>query len=315
MSDRDWKLARLPSKVVPMSSSTLHDLPKPSLPSSSSDAHAYVLGTGIDEAQRLGLQHRLWSSHTHRLWELAGIQPGNIVIDLGCGPGHAAIDLAQIVGQSGRVIAVDESAAFLKQLRDHASSRGLENINRVLGDVQELDECIEGGVGENKQGTVDVAYARWTFCFVNSPEAVVRSLAPIMKVGGKLVVQDYFNYERCMTLAPRREPFTKVINAVAASWRSRGGDTDVMGKLPSILHKNGFDVTHLDVVQRIARPGTTLWHWPTSFFANFVPKLIETGFITMEDAHKFFVAWEEASKDPGSFIQLPPVYELIAVKR
>lgn len=299
-----------------MSSSTLHTAkPSPVSPMAPADAHAYVLGTGIDEAQRLGLQHRLWSSHTHRLWEEAGIQPGNVVLDLGCGPGHAAIDLAQIVGANGRVIAVDESPAFLKQLRDHASSRGLENINRVLGDVQELDECIEQGKGNDGLGTIDVAYARWTFCFVNSPEAVVHSLAPIMKTGGKLVVQDYFNYERCMTLAPRREAFSKVINAVAASWRSRGGDTDVMGKLPSILHKNGFEVTHLDVVQRIARPGTTLWHWPTSFFANFVPKLVETGFINAEDAQKFFACWEEASKDAGSFVQLPPVYELIAVKQ
>jgi ubiquinone/menaquinone biosynthesis C-methylase UbiE len=299
-----------------MSSSTLHNLPKPSIPpAQSSDAHAYVLGTGLDEAQRLGLQHRLWSGHTHRLWELAGIQPGHVVLDLGCGPGHAAIDLAQIVGQGGRVIAVDESAAFLKQLRDHASSRGLQNINRVLGDVQQLDECIEDGKGPDGKGTIDVAYARWTFCFVNDPEAVVRSLAPLLKTGGKLVVQDYFNYERCMTLAPRREAFSKVINAVAASWRSRGGDTDVMGKLPSILAKQGFDVTHLDVVQRIARPGTTLWHWPTSFFSNFVHKLVETGFISQDDSDKFFAAWHEASNDPGSFIQLPPVYELVAVKR
>jgi ubiquinone/menaquinone biosynthesis C-methylase UbiE len=264
----------------------------------------------MDETVRLGLQHRLWSATAHALWERAKVQPGQVVMDLGCGPGHATVDLAQIVGPSGRVIAIDESAAFLKQLRDHAESRKLSNIDRVLGDVQALDECVGSA-----NGKVDVAYARWVFCFLSEPEAVVAGLEKLLKPGGRIAVQDYFNYERGLTLAPRREAFTKVIQAVAASWRARGGDTDVMGRLPGLLTKHGFEVTHLDVAQRIARPGTTMWHWPNSFWQTFVPKLVETGFLTNEDNAAFFKAWEEASKDPSCFIQLPPVYELIAVKR
>ena len=107
----------------------------------------YVLGTGSDESVRLGLQHRLWSESAHALWERAGLQPGQTVMDLGCGPGHASVDMAQIVGPRGRIIAIDESAGFLKQLRDQAESRRLTNIERVLGDVQQLGECIQDGAG------------------------------------------------------------------------------------------------------------------------------------------------------------------------
>ena len=269
----------------------------------------YVLGTGQDETFRLGLQHRLWSEATHRLWERARVQPGQTVIDLGCGPGHAALDLAQIVGPQGRVIAVDESPTFLKQLHDQATGRKSMNIERVLGDVQNLDECIESG-----EGTIDVAYARWVFCFLADPESVVRGLAKLMKEGGRVAVQDYFNYERSMTLAPRREAFTKVINAVAASWRARGGDTDVMSKLPGLFLKHGFRIEYLNVQQRIARPGDQLWHWPNTFWQTFIPKLVETGFISEDDRANFEKAWGQASSDPASFIQLPPVYELIAVR-
>src|SRR2546421_1314466 len=92
----------------------------------------YVLGTGADESVRLGLQHRLWSAATHLLWERAGIQPGQTVLDLGCGPGHAALDLAQIVGPTGRVIAIDESASFLKQVHDQALARKQLHIDRIL---------------------------------------------------------------------------------------------------------------------------------------------------------------------------------------
>lgn len=277
-------------------------------PSIAQPDQPYVLGTGGDETYRLGLQHRLWSAAAHQLWERAGVQPGSTVIDLGCGPGHATMDLAQIVRSNGRVIAVDESAGFLKQVHEAAGARRVNNVERVLGDVQELGECLEG------DESIDVAYARWVFCFVNDPEAVITGLKPFMKRGGKIAIQDYFNYERSLTLAPRREAITKVVQAVAASWRSRGGDTDVMGKLPGLLVKQGFKITHMDVIQRIARPGTTMWHWPDTFFHNFIPKLVQGGFITDDDATAALQAWTEAGRDPASFIQLPPVYELIAEK-
>jgi len=269
----------------------------------------YVLGTGTDESVRLGLQHRLWSAATHDLWEKAAIQPGQTVMDLGCGPGHATLDLAQIVGPSGRVVAIDESAAFLKQLHDAAVHRKALHIERVLGDVQDLSEVMAG-----EDDTVDVAYARWVFCFLERPEDVIKGLGSIVKRGGRVVIQDYFNYERSLTLAPRREAFSRVISAVAASWRARGGDTDIMGRLPTMLQTHGFRVDHIGVVQRIARPGSSLWHWPNSFWQTFLPKLVESGFITREDKEAFDAAWDEASNDPGSFVQLPPVYELVATR-
>ena len=280
----------------------------PTTPTARTSDAEYILGTGHDESFRLGLQHRLWSAPTHNLWEKAGIQPGMTVLDIGCGPGDATLDLAQIVGPTGRVIAVDESAGFLKQLHDQAMARKHLHIDRVLGDVQDLGTVLPGESG------IDVAFARWVFCFLSRPEDVVRGLARLLRRGGRVAVQDYFNYERSMTLAPRREPFTKVINAVGASWRTRGGDTDVMGRLPGLFQKHGFRVEHLDVIQRVARPGSQMWHWPNSFWQTFVPKLVEGGFITAEDQAAFNQTWAEASRDPASFLQLPPVYELVAVK-
>lgn len=273
------------------------------------DNPEYVLGTDTDESVRLGLQHRLWSAATHQLWERAGVQPGMHILDLGCGPGHATIDLAQIAGPTGRVVGIDESATFLKQLNDQVQARRYRSVERVLGDVQDLEEAFPG-----ESAVFDVAYARWVFCFLQRPDDVIRGLARLVKPGGRVAVQDYFNYERSMTLAPRREAFTRVINAVAASWRARGGDTDIMGKLPGMFVKHGFRIDHLDVVQRIARPGTTMWHWPNAFWRTFVPRLAENGFITAEDRKAFDEAWDQASRDPASFIQLPPVYELVVTR-
>lgn len=275
----------------------------------SHDADEYVLGTGAAEAARLGLQHRLWSASAHELWERGGLQPGMTAIDVGCGPGYAAADMAQIVGPTGHVFGVDESAIFLKQLSDQVAARRLHNVDRILGDVQELENLLPGAAG-----AIDFAYARWVMCFVAHPERVVQGVAHLLKPGARFAIHDYFNYE-AMTLAPRREPFTRAIRAIAESWRARGGDPDVMARLPGLLRANGFDVEHLDINQRVARPGTPLWHWPDTFWRTYLPRLVESGHLSLSDQNAFEAAWAEASGDPDSFIFLPPVFGLIAVKR
>jgi len=268
----------------------------------------YVLGTGIEESVRLGLQHRLWSSSAHDLWERAGIQPGMTVLDVGCGPGHASMDMAQIVGPGGKIIAIDESVVFLKQLNEQAKARKLTNIDRVLGDVQNLDKAIPGN-----DGLIDMAYARWVFCFLARPEDVINGLARLLKQFGVVAIQDYFSYES-MTMAPRRDIFTKVVKAIAQSWRDQGGDPDIAARLPGMLRKNGFKVKHIAASERIARPGSTMWHWPASFWSTFLPRLEKLGYITSAEHEEFMAMWTAAGEDKDCFVMLPPVFDLIAIK-
>jgi ubiquinone/menaquinone biosynthesis C-methylase UbiE len=73
----------------------------------------YVLGTGDEELARLGLQHRAWRLRALAAWRAAEIGPGQTVLDVGCGPGYASLDLAEMVGPCGRVVALDKSERFL----------------------------------------------------------------------------------------------------------------------------------------------------------------------------------------------------------
>jgi ubiquinone/menaquinone biosynthesis C-methylase UbiE len=273
---------------------------------SSAVENEYVLGTHAEESVRLGFQHRLWSASAHALWERAGFKPGMSIMDVGCGPGHAAMDIAQIVGPTGRVICVDESAQYLHQVSDQAKSRRLENVERVLGDVHDLGEMLG-----DRAGKIDAAYARWVFCFVSDPERVVRGLAKLVRPGGCVAVQDYFNYET-MTIAPKREEFSRVVRAVGKSWRDRGGDPDIMGRLPGLFRANGFEITLLSSNQRVARPGEPVWYWPDSFWAVYVPRLKAMGYLTTEESESFMRAWRQASANPDVFMFLPPVFDLIA---
>ena len=58
----------------------------------------YVLGTHDEEIARLGLQHRVWRPRALDAWTRAGFTQGQTLLDVGCGPGHASVDLAELVG-------------------------------------------------------------------------------------------------------------------------------------------------------------------------------------------------------------------------
>lgn len=92
------------------------------------DERSYYLGTHDAEIRRLGLQHRVWRPHVLDAWRRAGISPGASVVDAGAGPGYASLDLAEIVEENGRVIALERSERFTDALARAAASRGLGNI-------------------------------------------------------------------------------------------------------------------------------------------------------------------------------------------
>ena len=74
----------------------------------------YVLGTHDEELTRLGIQHRVWRSVVLDCWHRAGVTVGSRVLDVGAGPGFATVDLAEIVGPTGEVIAVERSAKYAR---------------------------------------------------------------------------------------------------------------------------------------------------------------------------------------------------------
>jgi SAM-dependent methyltransferase len=264
----------------------------------------YLLGSEDEELQRLGFQHRVWAEQAHALWRRARFGYGETILDLGCGPGFTTIDLAHLVGPQGRVVALDGSRRFLAYLEREAEAQGLERIELVHGDAARLDlpaECLDG------------AYARWLFCFVEDPQAVVDRVAGALRSGARFAITDYFNYG-AFTFAPRSAALDRVVEAVQACWHSRGGDLDVQSHMPAMLRRAGLEVETIEASARVARPGTALWNWPRTFFINFMPTLLQGGFVTEEEGRAFEQAWAERGADPSAFLYLPPMADIIAVK-
>jgi ubiquinone/menaquinone biosynthesis C-methylase UbiE len=280
--------------------------------SNETSSSEYVLGTHWEELQRLGFQHRLWSSQAHQLWMRAGISPGKRVLDIGCGPGFASLDLAQVVGTTGQVVGVDESTIYIDFANEQRIGRHLEHATFFEGDAQAVESLLKAqGI---EPGSFDIVYMRWVLCFVACPKKVIEAAYAMLKPGGKLCVQDYYRYET-MAISPHRDVFDRVFQAIAKSWRDPGGDPDVMGKVPSMAIDAGFQIEHLARVENeTPRPTSTMWQWPDTFWPVFLPRLESLGFLSREDHLEFMNAWREASTNTSAFMHLPPVYETIATK-
>lgn len=72
-----------------------------------------------------------------RVIEALDLAPGAQVADLGAGDGYFTFTLADAVGASGRVYAVDVEADIVDGLRARVTSRGYDNVEAVLGDYDD----------------------------------------------------------------------------------------------------------------------------------------------------------------------------------
>src|ERR671931_1048451 len=79
-------------------------------------------------------------------WVHGRLEPGQTVLDLGCGAGTDLLIAAQMVGPEGRAIGVDMTSAMLDRARESAREMGLENVDFHQSLIESLplaDESID----------------------------------------------------------------------------------------------------------------------------------------------------------------------------
>jgi ubiquinone/menaquinone biosynthesis C-methylase UbiE len=261
----------------------------------------YVLGTHDAEIARLQLQHRVWRPRMYDAWRRAGITQNQTVIDVGSGPGYASLDLAEIVGRKGRVIAVERSARFLDVLRQARAT----NVTMVEADITETP------IGEH---IADATWCRWVFSWVTKPELGVANIARALKPGGIAVFHEYLHYAS-WGLAPHSPAFSAFVNAVCDSVAKTGANIDSALALPRQLEHAGFDIVALTPIVDIVAPDNHVWHWPTSFARSFGDKLIADGLLTQAQVTAAMAALDRAESEGGTRMVTPIVLEIIARRR
>jgi SAM-dependent methyltransferase len=264
----------------------------------------YILGTHDAELARLGVQHRAWQSCVHAAWQSAGIARGQIVLDVGCGPGYASLDLAELVGPSGSVVAIDKSEKFLSVLSAESHRRKMENIITRRADLDN---------GEFPEIMADAAWCRWVFAFLTGPQRVLTRLAAAIRPGGMVVVHEYFDYSTWRT-APRCAELEAFVIAVMASWRDAKGEPDIALSLPGWLEGLGFEIRVMRPIIDILEPSHPKWGWLHSFIEVGRQRLVDLGYLTASEAESIWRAFKSIEAVPGTRMITPAVLEVVAQK-
>ena len=262
----------------------------------------YVLGTYDEEVDRLGLQHRVWRSWVTDLWKRAGVNVGQQVLDVGAGPGYAAVDLAQLVGPTGRVVAAELSDRFVDIGRDRAATQGLDNV-----EYRQMDLVLEE-LGPDK---FDVAWCRWVLSFVSDPGKVVKKVAESLQPGALFLIHEYLEYST-WTFMPPQPQQSDFCALTIKNWKDAGGDPNIGMRLPQLLSDAGLVVREARPVLFTIRPSDYAWQWPLAWIKSSSKRLVETGDMTKPQADQLLHEFETMGQDPGSIMLSPSVIEIIA---
>ncbi len=264
----------------------------------------YVLGTHDDELARLGLQHQVWRPVVLNCWQKAGITIGSRVLDVGAGPGYATTDLAEIVGPTGEVVAVERSSNFVRALEEKCRTRALGNVQ-----IHERDLMTDQWPGEG----YDFSWCRWVASFVSDPALLIRKLAGVMRPGGVSIFHEYGHYLtwRFIPRLPSQERFAE---EVKASWKATGGKADIGMDLPTLLLAQGFALRSVQPRIYCVRPTDHMWQWPGTFVPIGLARLQELGRIDSEFADQVRKDVAAASQNPDALMVTPLVMEIVAEK-
>lgn len=105
------------------------------------------------------------------------LAPGSSALDVGCGWGDTAIELAQKVGADGYVVGLDCVDNFLEYGRNEARKRALDNIDFIAADVQTYPFSPEH----------DLCFSRFGMMFFENPVFAMRNIRRSLKPGGRLL--------------------------------------------------------------------------------------------------------------------------------
>src|SRR5438552_4659603 len=185
----------------------------------------YVLRTHDQELARLGFQHEVWRSVALDLWQRAGITRGSRVLDLGAGPGYATVDLAEIVGPAGEVIALERSGKFAHAMMEAVRARALTNVK-----IHEVDLMTD----DLPKANYGFSWCRWVASFVSDRALLIKKLNGVMRIGSVAIFHEYAHY-RTWRFSPRLPNQERFAYEVEESWRASGGEADVALDLPALL--------------------------------------------------------------------------------
>jgi ubiquinone/menaquinone biosynthesis C-methylase UbiE len=159
------------------------------------------------------------------LLERLALKPGERVLELGCGCGDDARAMAQMVGQAGRVSAVDLSQVMVTESRRRGAG-GFDNVDFRQADAQALPFA---------DSSFDAIRSERVWMHIADPARAAREVARVLGPGGRVAIFD-FDFDAVVIPHPDRELTRRIVQGI--------GDAVANGQigrqLPGLLRAAGL---------------------------------------------------------------------------
>jgi SAM-dependent methyltransferase len=230
---------------------------------------------------------------TRRYLMNAGITPGMRVLEIGCGNGEVTQELAEIVGPSGSVVALDRNEAGLAMARARMTEQGIEHVRFVAADVTGDLATLDAVQGE----PFDALAGRRVLMYLPDPAAVLGRLAGRLQSGGLVVFE-----EADSTMVPARAAPLAAHDQMTAWLRSMlvaEGANPAMGfALPATLAQAGLRFERIRAEAIILGQGT---QYPLPVLLKMMQsRLIAAGIATQAEVDALAEQLDIESSDPTS---------------
>jgi predicted methyltransferase len=124
--------------------------------------------------------------HREEVVKACGLKPGMAVADIGAGTGLFTRLFSPLVGEQGRVYAVDIAENFVKHIEKLAAEQGLKNVKGVVCDDKSTNLPA---------ASIDLAFTSDTYHHFEFPQKTLESIRQALRPDGRLIIVDYQRIE------------------------------------------------------------------------------------------------------------------------
>jgi ubiquinone/menaquinone biosynthesis C-methylase UbiE len=208
-----------------------------------------------DETRRLLVQERTGNAREALL--LAGLKPGDRVLDAGCGPGGITETIAELVGPGGHVTGLDLSEERLAEAR--TINRRRAHVRFLPGDVRRT------GLPD---AAFDFTWCQFVLQYVADRQAALQELVRVTAPGGKVVISEFdgFGLLNWPFPEPLREWSQRFVEVVT---RTTGFDIFVGRKIFTEMRRMGLGNVRVHLLPQHVIAGAAdmamMLDWETRF--------------------------------------------------
>jgi ubiquinone/menaquinone biosynthesis C-methylase UbiE len=224
----------------------------------------YVCGYSEREFERLETQGAFFEEISRSFLEMAGLERGMHVLDIGCGIGDLSFLAAEIVGAHGSVLAIDHALEPLERAKSRAAARSLENIEfRQTGiEALVLDRPVDALIG------------RFVLMHQRDPSRALRAVARSVRNGGLVAfLESHMSaLVGAVHSCPHSPTYDRIVGWLVDVIQAAGAHTDMGLRLRQVFVEAGLPSPRLWLQARVeGGPDAAIYRYIVDSLRSMLP--------------------------------------------